>query len=175
MTKPRSVTSAPWPRTLYQYGAEETYRRAAAWLKDCPTVADWGGAQGYFRTCLPATVQYTLVDGTLQAAEQVLANLLTYREPSDGILLRHVLDNTHDWQPILTNALQAFRQRLVIVTYTPDEDVTRRVERKNGWPEWRFNPNDLRALMGDLLVRDEAVETTHPERVFYLQRPMEVL
>lgn len=171
MTMPRSVTSVPWPRTLFQYGAADTYHLAAEWLKDCGTVADWGGAQGYFGTCLPASVRYVLVDGTVQAAEQTLADLCTYREDSDGILLRHVLDNTHDWQPILANALQAFRRRMVIVTYTPDADVTRRVERKNGWPEWRFNPDDLRRVMGDLLVRDEAIQTTHPERVYYLERP----
>jgi hypothetical protein len=167
---PVSVTSVPWPRTLYQYGAVDTYRLAAEWLKDCATVADWGGAQGYFGTCLPSSVQYTLVDGTVQAAQQTLADLCAYRQPSDGILLRHVLDNTHDWQPILANALQAFRHRMVIVTYTPDADITRRVERKNGWPEWRFNPDDLRRAMGHVLVRDEAVETTHPERVYYLER-----
>lgn len=168
---PHAVTAIPWPRTLYQYGAEETYCRAAEWLKCCATVADWGGAQGYFRTCLPASVQYTLVDGTRQADEQVLANLLIYREPSDGILLRHVLDNTHEWQPILANSLQSFRQRMVIVTYTPYVAVTRRIERKNGWPEWWFNPDDLRRAMGELLVRDEAVQTTHPEHLYYLERP----
>lgn len=170
-TAPASVTSVPWPRTLYQYGAPDTYRLAADWLKGCSAVADWGGAQGYFRTCLPSYVPYTLVDGTAQATDQVLADLRTYREPSDGILLRHVLDNTHEWRPILANALQAFRRRMVVVTYTPDAPVTRRVERKNGWPEWLFNPDDLRRAMGDLRVRDEAVQTTHPERVFYLERP----
>lgn len=165
------VTPTPWPRTLLQYGAEDTYRLAADWLRNCPTVADWGGAQGFFRRFLPEFVEYTVVDGTEQREGQVCADLRSYAEPSSGILLRHVLDNTHEWQPILANALQAFRRRMVVVTFTPDAPKTRRVERSNGWPTWLFNPNDLRRAMGDLLVRDEAVETTHPERVYFLQKP----
>jgi len=168
---PPFVTSLAWPRTLYQYGAEETYRLAAEWLKDCATVADWGGAAGCFRDYLPASVEYTLVDGTVQSAEQVLANLTTYRESSDGILLRHVLDNTHEWEPILFNALASFRKRMVVVTFTPDAAFTHRREKKNGWPIWLFNPADLEREMGALLIRDEEVSTTHPERVYYLERP----
>jgi hypothetical protein len=166
-----TVTGIAWPRCLESYGAPDTYRLAAEWLKDCPTVSDWGGATGHFRTYLPPTVAYTLVDGTLQTSDQVLANLATYTEPSDGILLRHVLDNTHDWVPILRNALRAFRHRLVIVTFVPDGPVMTRIDHRNGWPYWQFNPADLRALMVPYLVRDEAVTTTHPERIYYLERP----
>jgi len=165
-----TVTGIAWPRCLEQYGAADTYRLAAEWLKECRTVADWGGASGHFRSYLPPDVMYTLVDGTLQTSDQVLANLTTYTVPSEGILLRHVLDNTHDWQPILLNALAAFRRRMVVVTFVPPGPTTKRIEHRNGWPYWQFNPNDLRVLMGPLLVRDESVATTHPEHVFFLER-----
>ncbi|MEO8678157.1 MAG: hypothetical protein ABI665_03870 [Vicinamibacterales bacterium] len=174
MTAAAFVTPAKWPHQLVQYGAPETYRLAAAWLKDCQTIADWGGAAGFFGSFLEHGRDYTVVDGTEQAdvfAPRVLANLTEYRAPSDGILLRHVLDNTPDWQPILANALAAFRRRMVIVTFTPDAPVTRRIDRKNGWPIWTFNPDDLRRAIGPCLVRDEAVPTTHPERVYYLEKP----
>lgn len=174
MTTPSFVTSTPWPRTLLQYGATDTYYLAAEWLKDCATVADWGGASGFFGSFLDGRTKYTVVDGTLQnvgRADHVLADLADYRESSDGILLRHVLDNTHEWEPILTNALQAFRRRMVVVTFTPAATVTTRFPHRNGWPYWHFKPDDLRRAMGDLLVRDEAVPTTHPERVYYMERP----
>lgn len=165
-----TVTGIAWPRCLDQYGAPDTYRLSAEWLKDCATVADWGGATGHFRTHLPPTVAYTLVDGTLQTSDQVLADLVTYTEPSDGILLRHVLDNTHEWEPIVRNALQAFRRRMVVVTFVPDGPLTKRIDHRNGWPYWQFKLDDLRALMGSLLVCDRSVPTTHPEHIFYLER-----
>lgn len=167
------VTPTPWPRTLLQYGAADTYYLAAEWLKDCRTVADWGGAAGFFGAFLDHAVEYTVIDGTLQNvgdARHALANLAEYHEVSDGILLRHVLDNTHEWQPILDNALKAFRRRMVVITFTPDAEETTRFPHRNGWPYWHFQPDDLRRAMGDLLVRDEAVETTHPERVYFLER-----
>ena len=164
------VTPIAWPYDEAQYGAFETYRRAAAWLGWCGDVADWGGAGGAFGKWLPFKVAYRNVDGTLQRPGSVLADLTDYHEPSDGILLRHVLDNTPEWEPILANALAAFRSRMVVVTFVPEGPETNRITRKSGWPYWQFNPDDLRAAMAPFLVRDEAVQTTHPERVYYLQR-----
>lgn len=166
------VTPKPWRRFKPLFGSVETYHLAADWLKDCPTVADWGGASGYFGTCLPVSVRYTVVDGTRQPslAPYVLADLTRYAEPSDGILLRHVLDNTEHWQTILANALMAFRQRLVVITFTPDVKVTQRTENLCCWPRWLFNPQDLVDRMQPFLVRYEFVRTTHPERVYYLER-----
>lgn len=166
------VTPAPWKASLQHpiYGTRDTYEIAADWLKNCATVSDWGGSTGFFRTLLPSSVHYTLVDGTQQVVEQVLADLAAYRESSDGILLRHVLDMTADWRLVLANALIAFRRRLAVVTFTPDEADTRIVKQKSGWPIWGFNPNDLRAAMGHLLVDEIEVKTSHPERVYLLER-----
>ena len=165
-----AVTPVGWPRAQFQYGTEATYHLAAAWLKDCPDVADWGGAQGFFGTCLPPTVRYTIVDGTQQGPDQVLADLSTYHEPSAGILLRHVIDHARDWRRILHNAMAAAQHRLVVVTFTPPAETTQLIEKKNGWPVWRFNPDDLRDAMISMLVHDEAVPTSHPEHIYYLER-----
>jgi hypothetical protein len=164
------VTPLEWAYDFDRYATDETYQRAASWLRDCPTVADWGGGRGYFRSFLPPSVAYTLVDGTLQTSDQVLAELTEYHEPSDGILLRHVLDCTDTWAPILRNALEACRQRLAVVTFQ-DGTCTVPDRRKHGWIYWHTNPADLRAAMGPWLVRDEAVQTSHAERVYYLERP----
>lgn len=164
------VTAIEWPYDFEQYATADTYRLAAEWLKDCPTVADWGGGRGHFRSYLPDGAVYTLVDGTLQATDQVLAELTAYHEPSAGILLRHVLDCTPVWEPILANALDACQCRMVVVTFL-DGRRTFPNPRKHGWTYWDTKPEDLRAAMGPWLVRDEAVQTTHAERVYYLERP----
>lgn len=171
------VTPAIWSARLLQhprYGSEETYRLAAAWVCECAEVADWGGGTGFLRHLLPASVRYRCVDGTLRPPmkhAQVLADLATYREPSEAIVLRHVVDMTEDWQAVLANALAAFRRRLVVITFTPDAETTHLAKRKSGWPIWHFNPDDLRARMRPFLVCDEARQTSHPERVYLLERP----
>lgn len=170
------VTPQPWRSNLQHriFATVETYEKAAEWLQDCATVADWGGGQGFFGTRLPASCRYTLVDGTVQSTEQVLADLATYRVESDGILVRHVLDNTPDWRAVLTNALASFRQRMVVVTFTRDAvQPVEPVKVKSGWPVRRFNPDYLRRLMRPHLVRECQVRTSHPERIFYLEKPCE--
>lgn len=168
----RFVTPQGWVPALQHdsYGAPDTYRLAAAWLKDCASVDDWGGGTGYFGPWLPSSCAYRVVDGTLQVVEQRLADLARFDEPSDGILLRHVLDVNADWRAILLNALAAFRRRMVVVTFTPDAEESRVVKVKTGWPIIHFNPADLKQLMGRHLVRDEVVQTSHPERIYYLER-----
>jgi hypothetical protein len=167
------VTPTAWhkPHHKPRYGDDRTYRLAADWLQACPTVADWGGARGYFRRFLPATVRYLCVDGTRHAdGVDVLADLTTYHLPSAGILLRHVIDMTLDWRTVLANALEAFTVRLVVITWTPECDRTQVAYIEHGWPVTYFNPADLRAAMGRVLVYDQAIQTTQPERLYFCQR-----
>lgn len=169
------VTPQPWHERLQHdaYGAPDTYRLAAAWLRDCADVADWGASRGAFRRYLDATVRYTPVDGTMQCAPgdaQIVADLTDFHDPATGILLRHVLDMTEGWREVLQNAVRAFRHRMVVVTFTPDAATTHVAKRKSGWPILHFNPDDLRHVMGDALVTDALIPTTHPERIYYLER-----
>lgn len=172
MTQSSYVTSAPWKPSLQHplYATAETYLLAAEWLRNCATVADWGGGSGFFQTFLPASVRYTLVDGTVQTTDQVLADLRTYQEPSDGILLRHVLDINADWRVILRHAVEACRQRLMVITYTPAVTQTAYIRHKSGWPIHHFSPSDLAMKMNPYLVKVDAVETSHPERVYYVEK-----
>lgn len=167
------VTPQPWAGGLVHdaYGAPHTYRLAAEWLGECAHVADWGGAGGAFGRYLPAAVRYTVVDGTVQGTPgQVLADLTSYRVPSDGILLRHVLELNDRWRDILANALAAFRRRLVIVTFTGDAPVSQRLKMKSGWPVHVFRTDEIRLALGPHLVRDLAVQTTHDERIYFAER-----
>lgn len=152
-----------------RYGAVESYQIAAAWLSVCAEVADWGAGGRFFQGFLPADVRYRAVDGTLQIRTDALADLATFQEPSEGILLRHVVDNTPAWRSVLRNAIASFTRRLVVVTYTPDVNTTRIDHLESGWPVWHFNPSDLRAEMGPLRVR-EIMTAAAPERVYLLER-----
>ena len=154
-----------------QYGTPDTYQLAANWLAGCPTVADWGGGTGHFRHYLPPTVRYTVVDSTQQYTRQVLADLRAYAAPSDGILLRHVLDHNEAWRTILENAMLACRHRIAVVTFTPPAHATRVVKMKSGWPILHFNVDEVRSVMGRWLFADIAVQTSHPEHVYLMERP----
>jgi len=166
------VTPAPWKPSLQHpmYATEDTYILAAEWLRNCATVADWGGGSGFFQTFLPRQVAYTLVDGTMQHTDQVLADLTTYHAPSEGILIRHVLDINAEWLTILRNAIQAFQKRLVVITYTPSAGETTRIRNKSGWPIHHFRPSDIADEMGSYFVKTELVQTSHPERLFYAEK-----
>jgi hypothetical protein len=166
------VTPQPWRANLRHdlYGTPDTYRLAARWLSGCRTVEDWGGAGGVFSRFLPDSVAYRCIDGTVQCSDQVLADLSTYRSAPDGILLRHVVDMTEDWAAVLDNALASYRRRMVVVTFTPDAPATTVAKVKTGWPVRHFNPNDLIDAMGAHLVTSRAVLTSHPERIYYLER-----
>lgn len=166
------VTPVPW-HLSYQhpwYGTEETYRRAAAWLIDCEAIADWGGGSGHFGRFLNPNVNYVVIDGTLQGGPQVLADLASYHEPCEGIMLRHVLDMTEDWRNVLANALRSFQRRMVVITFSAEADRTHVTRIKGGWPMTRFALTELRAAMAPHLVRDEQIRTSHPERIYYLER-----
>lgn len=175
------ATQVPWVKPgKTRYGIEASYRAAAAWLSPCATIADWGGGAGQFRRYLPPWHRYTLVDGTDQGVRrQVIVDLVGYRVPSDGILLRHVLDCTFDWRAVLASACAAFRRRLCVVTFTPAAEATVVDHRIGAWPVTHFAEADLRAAFADgrahladvVVVRPGPDEQQYaPERVYCLER-----
>lgn len=164
------MTTLQWPKpNKKRYGQDLSYELAADWLKGCAEVADWGCGGGRFKTFLPASVRYIGIDGTPQQAASVIADLAVCSRPSDGILLRHVVDNTPAWRSVLRNAMASFTRRLVVVTYTPDVNITRIDRVESGWPVWHFNPSDLREEMG-LARKREIMTPAAPERVYLLER-----
>lgn len=166
----RYETPRPWVFVnKRRYGDQETYRRAAAWLYFCRTVADWGGGAGWFKTYLPSTVQYTNIDGTLQQGVDVVADLAKYHERSEGIMLRHVVDNTPEPWTVLANAVAAYEKRLVVVTYTPHAPQSIVAEYQFGWPVWHLNHQELLQALGPGVIKVETT-STGAERVYCLER-----
>lgn len=103
------------------YGPPASYVLSAE-LLDKPgwTVADWGcgacGARQHFKAA-----KYVGIDESPGFAD-VVADLREYRVPSDGVLIRHVLEHNYDWPVILKNALAAALRRLVVVLFlSPSE------------------------------------------------------
>jgi len=171
------VTKIPWVTKVQgsQYGAEDTYRMAADWLSPyCETIADWGGAQGHFGNFLPSKLlwRYHVVDGTLQTKNQVIADLATYHERSEGILLRHVLEMSDDWKVILENAVEAFTKRMVLVTFTKQVESARIITHHLTWPVYAFNhEKDLIPIMRPYLAEYTEINTgKHLEHVYFLEK-----
>lgn len=113
-----------------KYGGAASYQLAAVFLEDCEKVEDWGCGFGTFRRfCLSPT--YVGIDGSDSPAADVIADLREYRSETEGILLRHVLEhNSAGWRRILSNAVESFTKKMVLVIYTPFGDVTRNVRRE---------------------------------------------
>jgi len=161
-----------------RYGTVATYRLAAEWLADCRTVGDWGGGRGFLSRFLKPDQVYTLIDGTEQKEALVpmrVADVRTYQEPSDGIVLRHILEVLGDaWRTTLQNALQIFKKRMVVITCTPDAPQTQLYRYDLTWPLQQFNhAKDLLPLMQPYLVRVQDVPgelKRYPERVYLLEK-----
>lgn len=154
------------------YGDEITYRIAGEFLSGL-AVADWGCGKGFFSTIHDG--EYVGVDGSATPFATVTADLVEYREPSEGILLRHVLEHDHNWKLILDNALASFTKRMVLVLFTPLQDVTRVLAgNPNGVPDIGFAVADITSCFG-LTVRwtQETFNTNTQygvETVFLLER-----
>jgi hypothetical protein len=99
------------------YGDSPSYRIGGDWLADCPVVEDWGCGLGWFRHFCKRG--YRGVDGTHSRFADVVADLATYTSDVDGIFMRHVLEHNFNWQRILANACNSFRQRMALVIFTP--------------------------------------------------------
>lgn len=112
---------APWYSTGQRrpYGPTYTYLLAEEWLAGLH-VEDWGCGYARFKDFHKGG--YVGVDGTAGWADHV-ADLTTHRNPTEGLLLRHVLEHNHDWRAILRNAIASFTKRMVLVIFTPDSGI----------------------------------------------------
>lgn len=138
---------APWWRDAEPspLGPEDSYVLGAAWLRGLRT-SDWGCGTGWSRRYFPDDL-WTGVDGTGGARQKVIiADLATYREPSEGIFMRHVLKHNEDWRTVLANALQSFQKRMFLAIFTAPVPTTRvfnRVAELGGVVEIEFNFDDI--------------------------------
>ena len=161
-----------FPDHAPQYGAVDTYKIAADWLDGHGTVYDWGAGPGFSRHFF-ADSKWVGLDGTFAGEKNV--DLAEVKVECDSILMRHVLEhNPLCWQRILDNAICSFSQRMALVTFTAFADETHvfKTERYGDFdlPYLRFAKSEILEIIGDCLVSDIAVHTTHPEHVFLMEK-----
>jgi hypothetical protein len=165
------------------FGDAKTYKTAAAWLKPCRTIGDWGCGKGGFSTFLNPPQQYFGFDGSQTPFATEIVDLASFRFVTEGILLRHVIEHDLHWQAILKNAAASFTKRMVVVLFTPmlDPPKTMRCigfQALDGGAEvvnLSFSADTIVDTVGsELLVDVKAVQSNTQfgaETVFRFERP----
>jgi hypothetical protein len=142
-----------------KYGDDDvTYQKAMTFLADCPQVEDWGCGFGYAKTYCKTT--YKGVDGSKGPNTDVIADLREYKSDADGILLRHVLEHNHDWKKVLDNAIGSFKNKLVIILFTPLSAETKQIA--TNWsniPDMSFRKEDITSALKGFQVKEEVLRT----------------
>jgi hypothetical protein len=129
----------PWP-----YGETTSYKIGASWLASCALTEDWGCGAGWLRTLIPPE-QYRGIDGSASPVCDEMVDLVSYRSSVPGIFMRHVLEHNYQWDRILENALASFRERMVLILFTPERSMTEEI----GWtpgldvPDIAFRFDDI--------------------------------
>lgn len=156
------------------YGLTETYQLGADFLRGCALIEDWGCGKGWMRRYVPAE-RYRGIDGSRTPFADEIVDLATYRSDVPGVFMRHVLEHDYRWQAILDNAVASFRQRMVLVLFTPLVHETHELTfaPDPGVPDLAFKLADLTDRFGGARWRHETLQTATQygvETVFYLDR-----
>lgn len=107
------------------YGDTTTYELAAEWLAPCQIVGDWGCGKGGFKTYVHSPRTYFGFDGSDTPFASLIVDLASFQFPTEGVLLRHVIEHDYRWNQILRNAHDSFTKRMVVVLFTPMIDSDR--------------------------------------------------
>jgi len=158
------------------YDDETSYAKGMAWLDGHgATIEDWGCGTCYARRFV-AQSRYVGVDGSTSDQATIKAELQEYRSDTDCIFMRHVLEHNWGWRQILNNALQSFGKRMVLVIFTPFAAPGARgevvLDSTGPIPDLALDRDELRQMLGALLVREERIETRTQygtETLFYLE------
>lgn len=101
------------------FGGGDTYHMAAEWLRECETVGDWGCGKGAFRPFVREPQKYFGFDGSATPFAHQIVDLADFRFPTEGLLMRHVIEHDYRWRDILINADRSYTHRMMIVLFTP--------------------------------------------------------
>lgn len=156
-----------------RYGHMESYVKAADYFDQVGgLVEDWGCGCAAFKLFLKRC-EYWGVDGSPNAyADRSDIDLVTYKSHCDHILLRDVLDHNLQWENILHNAIESFRQRMVVIIF---RDMAPKTEvvfintdgKYPGVADLHFNREDLLRHLSPYLKREEKIGH---ETMFYCEK-----
>lgn len=130
------------------YGESVTYQLAADWLRDCSVIEDWGCGKGWFSKFVPKE-KYIGIDGSSSPFADKVVDLVNYRSNVPGIMVRHVIEHNYEWKTLLTNALESFTERMVLILFTPLSDETHELayHENPGVPDLSFAKSDILELV----------------------------
>ena len=135
-----------------------TDRMASAFLVDIDELEDWGCGEADFKRFYRG--KYIGLDGSRTPFADRTVDLSNYHSNVDGILLRHVLEHTHQWERILDAAVHSFNRKLCLILFTPFSDETKQIahHRQHGVdvPDLSFCRRDIESKFSGL--RWELVE-----------------
>jgi len=157
------------------YADPASYVTAAEFLAPCASIEDWGCGKGGMR--LHWGKGYLGVDGSASQFADVVADLADYRSDTPGILVRHVLEHDVNWEMILANAVASFRERMVLVLFTPMQEQTTVLQWVRGYrkvPDIGFAAADIERHFEGLIwtARDVESKTDYGvERIYQIERP----
>jgi hypothetical protein len=147
-----------------------------AFLDGQGAIEDWGCGFTHAKQFV-AKSPYIGVDGSSPYAHKTV-NLSTYSSNTDCLFMRHVLEHNADWRLILSNAVQSFRNRMVLIISTPFGKVTRQLAESSesttfAVPDISFRKDDITAAFASILYTEESVpsQTRYGvEHIFYLEK-----
>lgn len=156
------------------YGLTETYQLGAEFLADCALIEDWGCGKGWMRRYV-APDRYRGVDGSRTPFADEIADLAEYRSDVHGVFMRHVLEHDYRWSLILANAVASFRERMVLVLFTPLVEKTHEITfaPDPGVPDLAFSLDDLAERFDGLDWSHDTLTTATQygtETIFYIER-----
>lgn len=157
------------------YGAKKVYELAAAFLDGHGDVEDWGGGLAYFKRYIKKS-NYICIDGTMSKYCDKHIDLEEYRTKTDCILLRSVIEHNYNWKQVLSNAIDSFGKRMVLVIYTPfvDEENIISVD-PQGRPIISLVKKEIEEVFRPdvLIVKEDLVERSQPfsrEHIYFLEK-----
>lgn len=156
----------------FAFGDDTTYRTGIAFLDGHGPIEDWGCGTAYARRFVTRSA-YTGLDGSASRFSDKTVDLRTYRSETACLFMRHVLEHNHEWQSILANAIESFRNRMVLIIFTPFGEQTRQISSSFGIPDIAFRKEDLTKLFDHLQYREESLVTATLygfECIFYIER-----
>lgn len=152
------------------YGDTSSYRLGADFLSDCSEIEDWGCGKGWFRTVIPSTSKYVGLDGSHNKFVDKHVDLESYRSSVEGIFMRHVLEHNYGWENVLSNAVQSFSKKMVLVLFTPwSNGETKQIGFTDsvGVPDLSFAKTDIEKHLEKLNF--EYIELVSPETFYGIE------
>ena len=160
----------------FRYGDDTTYQKGLAFLDGHGTIEDWGCGFAHAKSFIHGS-RYVGVDGSSPYADKNV-DLSAYTSDADCIFIRHVLEHNLHWRRILANALASFRNRMVLIIFTPWSESTRVIRVGDAItsvpvPDISFRKEDITECFKHFSYREETYQTDTQykiEHVFFIDR-----